>query len=205
MPAPAPPVTARATATREAILHGAVAEFAAFGVRRSSMEGVARRADVSRATLYLHFANKQELFRALVQALHDEHVAAMEEVLAGEGPFAERLLAMLEARFVRFVELTSSSPHAAELYDQHSRLCGDIAQASQARSERVLARLLRDADAAGEIDLAPIGMSAARVAGVLFDCAHGAKGEDPSRTTPDAFRERLARAVRVLVCGLKAR
>lgn len=189
--------------TGAALIGAALEEFAAFGYRRASMEGVAQRAGVSRATLYVHWKAKEELFRALVAQLHEEHVAAMEAVLADPAPpFEDRVLAMLEARFARFVELTSASPHAAELYDQHGRLCGDIARDSQARSERVLARLLREAVAAGAADLGRTGLSAPRAAAVLFDCAHGAKGEDPALMTPAEFRGRLQRAVRVLVRGL---
>ena len=202
----APSISSRAQTTRAALLDSALQEFSAFGFRRSSMESVARRAGVSRATLYTHWNAKTELFRALVEQLHWEHVEAMEHVLVDGGAGLEaRVLAVLEARFVRFVELTSGSPHATELYDQHGRLCGDVARASQERSERLLARLLRDAGSAGEVDLARIGLSAARVAAVLFDCAHGAKGENPSVTTREEFRERLRHAVRVLVRGLEAR
>lgn len=195
---------ARSLSTREALLAAATEEFAAFGVRRTSMEGVARRAGVSRATLYAHWRSRDDLFRGLVTVLHDEHEAEMAAVLDRDAPFEERLLAMLEARFLRFVELTSATPHAAELYDQHGRLCGDIARDSQARSEKLLARLVRQAAAAGELDLSRCGLSPARVAGVLFDCAHGAKGEDASRAVPAEFRERLRRSVAVLVHGLSA-
>lgn len=202
MPADAP---SRSAYTRGALLGAALQEFSAHGFRRSSMESVARRAGVSRATLYVHWKGKQELFRALVQQLHDEHQEEMAQALAGDGSVAQRLVAAFEARFLRFVELTSVSPHAAELYDSHSRLCGDIARASQQRSERLLTRMLRAAARDGEIDLQRAGLSAARTAGVLFGCAHGAKGEDPSAATPELFRERLVRIVRVLIAGLEAR
>lgn len=193
----------RAEATRAALLDAAVAEFSAFGFRRSSMESVARRAGVSRATLYVHWKSKDDLFRALVEAIHTEQVAAMEEAVAEAGlPFEARVIRVLEARFLRFVELTAVSAHAAELYDLHGRLCGDVARASQERSEKLLARMLREAAKRGEVDLARSGLSAARAARVLFDCAHGAKGEDPAAATPAEFRERLARIVRVLVTGL---
>ena len=61
------------------------------------MESVARRAGVSRATLYLHWRGKQELFRGLVQQLHEEHLAAMQAAMQEPGlSLAERTLAMLE-------------------------------------------------------------------------------------------------------------
>lgn len=202
----AQPTSARTAATRDSLLGAAVGEFSLHGFRRASMEGVARGAGVSRATLYLHFGSKEELFRALVERLHDEHVEAMRAAAEAEaGDFEGRVVAVLEARFGRWVELTAASPHAAELYDLHGRLCGDVARASQARSEKILAAMLRAGARRGEIDLERVGLSAARTAGVLFDAAHGAKGEDPAVMTPAEFRERLGRIVRVLVRGLQAR
>jgi len=198
-------VRTRSETTRAALLEAAREEFSAFGFRRSSMESVARRAGVSRATLYLHCKGKQELFRALVEQLHEEHLAAMEAAMDEPGlSLSERTLAMLQARYVRFVEMTSASPYAVELYDLHGRLCGDVARTCQERSERLLARMLRDASARGEADLGRCRLSAPKVAGVLLDCAHGAKGEDPASATPEEFRERLARSVRVLMAGIAA-
>lgn len=163
------------------------------------------RAGVSRATLYLYWSSKAELFRGIVRQLHEEHLAAMEAVLERQHSSLEAaLLAMLEARFLRFVELTSESPHAAELYDLHSRMCGEIARSSQERSERLLELLVRRAHERGEADLSRSGLTPSGAASVLFDCAHGAKGEDPSLATPTGFRRRLGRAVRLLSIGLGA-
>ena len=196
-------ISKRAAATRVALLEAALEEFSAFGFRRTSMESVARRAGVSRATLYLYWKSKDALFRDLVEQTHEDQVAAMEFVYAEEpGDFEHRLLAMLEARFLRFIELTSASPHAAELFDLHGRLCGDVALASQERSEKLIAKLVRNAVNSGEADLSAAGLSPARVASVIFDCAHGAKGEDPSKSTPADYRIRLGLVVRVLVAGL---
>ena len=199
-------ISKRAAATRVALLEAALEEFSAFGFRRTSMESVARRAGVSRATLYLYWKSKDNLFRDLVEQTHEDQVAAMELVYAKEpGDFEHRLLAMLEARFLRFIELTSASPHAAELFDLHGRLCGDVALASQEKSEKLIAKLVRNAVASGEADLSAAGLSPARVASVIFDCAHGAKGEDPSKSTPADYRIRLGLVVRVLVAGLAPR
>lgn len=192
----------RSRATSEALLSGALEEFAALGFRRASMEAVARRAGVSRATLYIHHGSKAELFRALVAQLHDDQIDAMERAAAEPGDIEGRLVALLHARFGRWVALTAGSPHAAELYPQHDRLCGDIARAAQERSERVVAAVLRAAVRDGEIDLKRLGLSAPKAAEVLFACAHGAKGEDPSTAEPVPFRRLLERVVRVLVGGL---
>ena len=41
--------------------------------------------------------------------------------------------------------------------------------------------------------------------GVLTDCAHGAKGEDPATATPADFTTRLANSVRVIIAGVSSR
>ncbi|MCD2194558.1 TetR/AcrR family transcriptional regulator [Actinomycetospora endophytica] len=51
-------------ATRQQVQAAARNCFAAVGVRKTTMEDVARRADVSRQTLYKHFAGRRELVEA---------------------------------------------------------------------------------------------------------------------------------------------
>jgi hypothetical protein len=102
----------------------------------------------------------------------------------------------------KVVELTSNSPYAAELYDRHGTLSGDIAGQAQGHAEKIIATVLRRAVAAGEIDLAASGLTLAQLAAVLTDCAHGAKGEDPSGTTPVEFATRLGNSVRAIISGV---
>jgi len=190
--------------TQDLLLAAALEEFSTFGFRKSSMEGIALRAGVSRTTLYMHWKTKADLLRGLVEQVHNQHLAAMRMVL--EHPPAgleQALVAILEARFLHFVELTSSTSYAAELYDVNDRLCGDIARSSQKSSERLIAELLGAFCLSGEADLSRVRLTPADIASVLFDCAHGAKGEDLSLTTPAIFRKRLARVVRVVVTGIE--
>ena len=50
----------------EAILDAPVVEFERHGLRRVALEDVARRAGVSRTTIYRRFAGKDELIAAVV-------------------------------------------------------------------------------------------------------------------------------------------
>jgi AcrR family transcriptional regulator len=193
----------RGEATRALILKAAVEEFAAFGYRRSSVDSVSRRAGISRATLYLHWRSKEQLFRALVEHLHEQHLAEMEAVLANPPAGVEEgLTAILRARFGRFVELTSTSPNAAELYDVHDRVCGDIARAASQRGEALVARFLRTAVRDGQVDLSSSGLSVEQAATLLLTCAHAAKGDDPSAATAATYSHRLRQLMRLVVHGL---
>lgn len=53
----------------EAILKGAMQEFLAHGYAATSMDKVAKRAGVSKATVYSHFGDKESLFSAVIQDL----------------------------------------------------------------------------------------------------------------------------------------
>lgn len=189
--------------TSDAIGAAALNEFSAFGYRRTSVESIARRAQLSRATVYAHCSGKEELFRALVSRLHEEHLAQMRDAADTPGlDIKTRITRLMRARFLRFVELTSSSPHAAELYDRHGALCGDIAEEAHRKAEKIITAVLRRAVTAGELDLGPSGLTTTQLAGVLNDCAQGAKGEDPATATPADFTARLGHSVAAIIAGI---
>jgi TetR/AcrR family transcriptional regulator of autoinduction and epiphytic fitness len=56
---------------REAIISASIDEFYAKGYEGSSMDTIAKKANVSKATVYNHFKNKEELFLAIAYMLKD--------------------------------------------------------------------------------------------------------------------------------------
>src|SRR3977135_2182565 len=65
------------------LLDAALAEFSAYGLRRTSMENVAERAGLARSTLYRRFSNKRDLDRPV--ALRQSRAPLVELVRAVEG------------------------------------------------------------------------------------------------------------------------
>lgn len=107
------------TTPRERILDAAMHVFAQHGYRRASMEQVAEAAEFSRQAVYLHFENKQALFRAVVEAVHEgayeaEADAGRAAEKAGKG-LADIIAAQVEARFRYIVECLEESEEAEEL------------------------------------------------------------------------------------------
>src|SRR6478672_1209603 len=107
----------RRDATREAILAAGLRCFGRDGFRRTALDRVAREAGISRAALYLHFANKEDLFRALVDDLHARALAEATAAARADGPLAERLTAAMVAKTARFFDLLRASEHAEEFLD----------------------------------------------------------------------------------------
>ncbi len=98
--------------TRDAILDAAERVFFERGVARSSLEGVARRAGVTRGAVYWHFRNKPDLFMALNERLHLPH-----EVLAARLAANPDLDPLAEVE-----EAMASLWRAFDADDRHRRL-----------------------------------------------------------------------------------
>ena len=64
--------------------------FGRYGFRKASMDEIARSADISRQGLYLHFANKDALFRAAVRQELDTALGDVSRCLNEEGVGLER-------------------------------------------------------------------------------------------------------------------
>ncbi len=142
--------------SKEEIRRAAFELFAQFGVERVSMADIARKAGVSQATIYNNFAGKETLAREFAAVAVDGLVDGVEQVLAQELPFDEKLLAFagylgamiagggsLEGRATVF----SSS---ADLQDEPE--IRKIKDAAREKMTGVMLRLVAEGKAQGQVD-----------------------------------------------------
>jgi AcrR family transcriptional regulator len=78
--------------TTERILAAALGQFEDFGIRRATMEDVARRARVSRVTIYRRFPQKERLVEAVVLGQAHSFFAELEAAVAGLETPEERIV-----------------------------------------------------------------------------------------------------------------
>jgi AcrR family transcriptional regulator len=78
-----PRVERRRERARKRILEIATERFVDVGLDRVRLEDVADEADISRATLYSHFASKEEILREVIRPVLEELIKAMKEKKAG--------------------------------------------------------------------------------------------------------------------------
>ncbi|MGW4824670.1 TetR/AcrR family transcriptional regulator [Streptomyces sp. NPDC004227] len=89
---------------REQVLAAALTVFATFGYRKTSMDAVARAADISRPGLYFLFSSKEELFRATMRQELDRALGDVRAALtAPDVDLNARLVAALDANLGRYV------------------------------------------------------------------------------------------------------
>jgi AcrR family transcriptional regulator len=184
---------------RGAILDAALEVFGQYGYRRTTMDDIARAADIAKGTVYLSFASKEEVFQALSQRLAQQMLDGAEAARGRPGPTADRLAAMHAAWFGTYAETITRSPHAAELLDAKHRLSTDLVTDAADRFLGLVRDVLAGAAAAGELDLEPAGLTADTAARLLVAAA---RGLDSGAGSPAAYRRDLGILVQVMIAGL---
>jgi AcrR family transcriptional regulator len=145
----APPPEVRLPIQRERLLRAAAREFADCGYAGASSESISRRAGMSKATFYEHFANKEEcmlaLFdmgAALVQAAMAEAARnaplgdARERVRAGTRAFLSALAEHPDFAQTLLVEIIGAGPAAAQRRDQILQAFAAVVDAENAAAAR---------------------------------------------------------------------
>jgi AcrR family transcriptional regulator len=123
----------------DVILDAAFRAFATYGYRRTAMDDIAKGAGISRSALYLHFRNKEDIFRSLAVRYFDEALRDMTAALDQPGQTLEQaLLAAFIAKDGKFMEAVLTTPHGEELMDAGFSVTGDLAAAGEARMVEVL-------------------------------------------------------------------
>lgn len=150
----------------EAISASAMQAFALYGFRRTSMEEIAQGAGMSRPALYLHFRNKEDIFRNLARGFFEQVVPAMAQALARPGSAEQILTRAFVAKDGDLLEQIMQSPHGSELLDAGFSISADIVADAEAKmavllSDFFTARGVPDGLGSGD-DIAKMVMVALR-------------------------------------------
>lgn len=138
------------TDRRDDLLVAAADLFVDVGIRKATMEDIARRAGAGKATLYRHFANKDEVIAALL----DREVARLERLIdqavASRRTAATRVQAAL-ATSIRFflahpILNRGRDEEPAELLERITASGGPLARRVQVRFEQLVAEGVRDGE-----------------------------------------------------------
>lgn len=99
------------------IIDAAQKLFFRHGFKRVTMNDIADGAGMSRPALYLVFANKEEIFEAVVRHSGGENLTAMRQGVANIKPAAAQLMFLFEQWTVRPFEMIRQSPDARDLIE----------------------------------------------------------------------------------------
>lgn len=174
-----------AVGRRERVLESALLSFARFGYRKTSMDEVARAAEISRPGLYFLFSSKQELFRAAATHALARDLAAAERSLASTAePLRHRIVDAFDHWAGRYV---GPARDVEDVVAANPDLLGEIVETAPARFRQLIVdALARTVDRRRAVDIVD----------TLISTSVGVKHQVETR---DAYRRRLAVAVHLLV------
>jgi AcrR family transcriptional regulator len=104
-----------ATDKRNRILNAAQSLFVRYGVKRTSIDDVAREAGIAKGSVYLSFKSKTELFSTIADRLCSNTLADAQRIVLEATPLTERLVGVLDCHIGATHRLVAQSPHIAEL------------------------------------------------------------------------------------------
>jgi AcrR family transcriptional regulator len=187
---------------RDRILDAAMLVFRRHGFRRSSIEQAAEAAGLTRQALYHHFDSKEALFRAVVERVYQNALAAesagAEASEKAGSSLADILVAQIKARLTYLVASFDGSPHVEELFSEHLGQSRDLyqkyASLYAAQGTATIERVARKQK---------IGLR--MPAGELWRCiemaVNGTKSAYPKLQPLDAFLKDLETMLRTLIAG----
>ncbi|MEO3389089.1 helix-turn-helix domain-containing protein [Mesorhizobium sp. CAU 1741] len=189
-----------ADAKRTRILDGALKVFLAYGFGRTTMDDIARAAELSRPALYLVFRNKTDIYRELGRGLLAEVLRRAEMALAGPGTLLERLDHMTCFAFFDLFQHIEESPHGSELFDIKTSLAGDLMADWRLRMVELLERAIADEASTANVDLAACELTPKALAEVFLDSLEGMKSR---LSGPRCHLEASQTSARVLAAALR--
>lgn len=151
-----PSLSGHEAALRLRIIRQARADFFALGYSRFTMDGLAEELGMSKKTLYVHFAGKDEIVGAIIDDLAAEIRAEADVLLRNrELNLAEKLRGYVEGMIERMSALQPHTVRDLQRYAPH--LYAKVQEVRGAAIPHIFGRFLEEGQIAGHIrsDLPP--------------------------------------------------
>jgi TetR/AcrR family transcriptional regulator, regulator of autoinduction and epiphytic fitness len=192
MTTPAATGIAEEDARQRRLLDAGLATFMRYGYRKASMDEVARAAHLSRQAIYLHFPNKEALFRAVVRyAVEGSLALAAETTRDPDVPIEDRLVGAFDAWVGRYLDIVGDN--ITDLHEATAVIGGEVIADAEERFVELVTRLIRGSALPAAYRAG--GITARQLAEILQATARGLKQASTSRAQ---FVERFRIAVRAL-------
>jgi AcrR family transcriptional regulator len=149
--------------------------FVRFGFQKTSMTDIARAAGISRASLYLSFNSKEELFRAGSVRAHTRTLDHVAKVLAGQAGALDRVEMAITIFQRELIAPFGGSADAEELFAANMALAADVTLDARTKLLSMLTQALIAASENKEIDLQPLQAQPAQLAHIIFASMDGIK------------------------------
>jgi AcrR family transcriptional regulator len=191
------------SAKPNAIVLAGLRLFTQYGYRKTSIDEIARAAQVAKRTVYLHFENKAAVFLAILEYLGDQVRQRCAAAERASGTAVDRLTGLLDAYFGMGFELFSKSEHVPELQETFSKLAWSRIGDLNTEYETRLAALLRSLEKTGVVAGPPQGLTVEQIVQILMRAAEGVKHDAKVQGDRKALARRLRELATFTIAAMK--
>jgi len=188
--------------TTEKILVAAIQRFSKFGYRRTSINDVAEEAGLARATVYLYWTRKQDLFVAGLERFNSQSWILAETAAAKKGSAEERILATVMAQYCATSDIVHGTASGHELFQANLQLGRAVVEECLRHGERLLTRLVQQGIRDGEFKPRRSSVRSADVAHIIVSFAQNSLLD--RRHTPSSYRKNLRKTVNFVLDSIRA-
>lgn len=140
------------------ILEAALHCFLHFGFAKTSMDDVAKKANLSRPLIYLKFKNKEDLLSGLYEAILGTTIAESDTILSLKISKKEKLLKLFHVMTIAPWEKISGKPMSQEFYNTCDQADPRFFQKYEKQQLKIVTAILEDKVAAEVLVLAVEGL-----------------------------------------------
>ncbi|MCB1152243.1 MAG: TetR/AcrR family transcriptional regulator [Deltaproteobacteria bacterium] len=140
----------------ERIIEAGSKLFSKYGLRKTTVEEIAKAADVGKGTIYLYFQSKEEIFAAVIRREVAEHATRLRTAVKLEEPVVQQLRNFILTRFRSLRELVNLHNLTQEIY-MEMRMELDVgSQEVVAEEKEILEGILRRGVDTGELGITDV-------------------------------------------------
>jgi AcrR family transcriptional regulator len=188
--------------TRDKILGAAIRRFSKFGYRRTSIDDVAEEAGVARATVYLYWTRKEDLFVAGLERFNVHSWNLAEAAAAKKGSVAERIRAMVLAQYGVTSDIVHGTPSGHELFQANLQFGRAVVEECLRHGQKLLTRLLQQGIRDGEFDLRRSSARSTDIAHIIVSFAQNSLID--RHHTPLSYRKSLCKTLNFILASIRA-
>ncbi len=139
-------------AKRKRILDAATTEFADYGFENTSIQQIAKKAEISVGSVYKYFENKEELFSMVVK----EGLSSLEELLLTHSASDEDVIVKAEKVLKELLKFSKRHPQLIKLYcavttGNNTEFSQMLAQRVESISAKVYTEVIKSAQKSGDV------------------------------------------------------
>ena len=137
---------------RKRILDAATTEFAEYGFENTSIQQIAKKAEISVGSVYKYFENKEELFSMVVK----ESLSSLEELLLHHSSSDEDIIVKAEKVLKELLKFSRKHPQLIKLYcaittGNNTEFSRMLAQRVESISAKVYTEVIESAQKSGDV------------------------------------------------------